>query len=141
MNSKTIVAVVATALAIAGCATHRGVDASIVCDHPGVCKVDVALSGCTVSPPLTDIEVFGTQRVIQWELQGSPNVTFAEHDGIFLKDDPQHQFGPGQRPALRKFTMPDKNDVPGINKHHYGIKLMNGDTACPVIDPGIINHG
>jgi hypothetical protein len=141
MKSRTVVAGFAITLAIAGCATmDRGAGAN-TCDDPGVCKIDVPLSGCTVSPPLADIDVYGKNRVIQWELQGSPNVTFAAQDGIFLKDDPQHQFGPGQRSAPRKFIMPDKNDIHGDHTHHYGIKLIDGDTPCPLLDPGIINHG
>lgn len=140
MTSRIVIAGFAVTLVAAGCATmHRDQTSNAPCNHPGVCKIDVPLDGCKVSPPLADIDVFGPQRVIQWELQGSPNITFAQPDGIFLKDDSHQQFGPGQRPASRKFIMPDKNSVVGT--YHYGIKLMDGNTPCPVIDPGIINHG
>jgi len=141
MAARTMVTGFALVLACTGCATDSGAGKTPTCDHPGVCKIEVHVLGCTVSPPLDDIVVSGRDRMIQWELVGSPNIKFARQNGIFLKDDPQHEFGPGNRPDSRKFKVPDKNSIKGIHYYKYGIQLMDGDTACPQIDPGIINHG
>lgn len=129
----------------AGCASLRPPRANLVCDHPGVCKVSIKLESCVVVSISNDpIDVYGPNRVIQWEIDPGSDLDYKFDDkyGILIKDDPNGEFT-NPAPQGKKFAWHDKNPARNEAQYFaYGINVRDGSgRLCHPVDPGIINHG
>ena len=139
MNTRMVLTAVAFSLGVAGCVSTPPApkEESSRCDGP-VCHVVVTVTDCTISLMPSDIDVFGHNVQIHWDISSS-GYTFPA-DGIVIKDSyPQGEFSDPRSPNPTKFIWNDKNSF--AKTYAYGVKVMRGSTACPPLDPGIINHG
>ncbi|MBU6484149.1 MAG: hypothetical protein KGJ25_07315 [Betaproteobacteria bacterium] len=152
MNSRISIVAIAISLALSGCATTgveqtgRPVECNVhqpVCPIVPVTVVPDPVVGCKVTMA-GDVDVSGPDHHIFWELNATSPYTFAPNDGIFIKpnSNPADQFSPSEPgQSGKKFGLRDKNSVHGTYSYPYGIKVMDGSTACAVFDPTIINRG
>lgn len=136
MSARTIITAVALAFLAAGCASMRAAVPGD-CKGAGACKIVVTADNCVASVDLDPLNVYGPHS-IQWDLVTS-GYTFAD-PGITFKNDPNHEFDPISA-GPRKVIWNDKNSFAQSNPYNYRINLLKNGTACPVTDPGIINHG
>ncbi len=140
MTAKAVFTAAALALVAAGCAAPPPVR-SMRCDTP-VCNVAVHVADCRITVDPDTVMVFGRNRQIHWDIaHDSPGYKFAA-DGITIKDlDPTREFTDPSRPNDTKYIWHDRNSQARSDPYHYGVKVMRGETACPPLDPGIINQG
>jgi hypothetical protein len=109
----------------------------------GNCKIDVHIEVCAITAP--NIDVYGENNIF-WELdQASKDNGYhfpelIEHHGVWIKDDPKHQFDQPERVNDWKFKLHDKNDKDGKGTFNYGVQLVKGSIVCPDLDPTIVNH-
>jgi hypothetical protein len=103
--------------------------------------VPVTVTNCVPSVDGNDpIDVYGPNRVIQWEIVSS-GYTFDQKYGILIKDDPGDEFA-DPAPQGKKFAWRDKNRKAEPKPFAYGINVRDSNgQLCHSIDPGIINHG
>jgi hypothetical protein len=143
MTAKSILVGVGCAIVIAGCASTPPTRAAR-CEGPGVCSVVVSVTDCRISVDPTQLDVFGPDKEIHWDLDRSAvaaGYKFAA-DGVVIKDfDPQREFTDPRRLTDAKFKWHDKNSFARADPYQYGVRVVKGDSACPQHDPGIINHG
>jgi hypothetical protein len=136
MTAKTVVTAVAFALVAAGCVSAPS---KLAACNEHVCHVVVTVTDCQISLAPPDIDVYGANHEIHWDI-ATAGYTFPV-DGVWIKDDdPTHEFTDPKRVEHdTKFIWHDKNSFEHTYK--YGVKVMKGGMACAPLDPGIINHG
>jgi len=147
MNKITSGAAVAAALALtliaAGCASllgggNRGMPAC----NASVCNLVVTVSHCSISVDNPTLHVGGGTHNpnvrINWMVRSADPgsaVSFGA-DGIFFKPPTNGQFtNVGGSGAVYSAT--DLNSMGGT--YQYGINVTQGGTACPTLDPIVIN--
>lgn len=136
MTARIGITAVAFALVAAGCVSIP--PSKLAACNAHVCHVAVTVTNCTISAQPPDIDVFAPDHEIHWDIV-SRGYAFPQ-DGIVIGDDANHEFtDPRRAEQDRKFIWHDKNSF--AKSYKYSIKVLNGATACPPLDPGIINHG
>lgn len=109
-----------------------------VCGGQGItCPIKLTVRNCevTADPEVLTVKIKGSNPLIKWTIQ-SPGFSFAK-DGIFFKTPGHEAEFTCNRVSDKEWHCNDKNDNP--NTWHYGIKVMQGTTACDPKDPTIIN--
>jgi hypothetical protein len=132
-------AMIATALAVTGCASVPPTRIASCNQHE--CHLVVTVTDCRVSVDPDSIQVMGRGRELHWDIDpASTGYTFPAN-GIFVKDyDPTREFSDPRRANQNtKFMLNDRNGF--ARDYAYGINVMKGSTACPTYDPWIINQG
>jgi len=128
-------------LVVAGCAAMQagGGGKAAACTS-AVCNVTVTVSHCSVSVDVGELHVSrgNPKPQIIWHLKSSdPAVAFAS-DGIFFKSATNGQFPDLHREGANTFRATDLNTVPGV--YEYGVSVTSGGSACPKLDPIIMNE-
>ncbi|HMA31636.1 MAG TPA: hypothetical protein VKT00_07485 [Casimicrobiaceae bacterium] len=147
MNSRILIAAIATGLALSACAAMQPgqpVGPPSGCSPTGAeCAVYVDVSDCThVAFDPDALDVKDGARVIHWRIrQGLGTYRFAP-SGIIIKDTYPGQEFNGGRPVESDngYLLNDKNSIPGKHIYRYGVDLMHGSQACPRFDPTIVNQ-
>jgi len=109
--------------------------------NDGVCKVDVDVTSCVITPVPDGLVVAGENNIF-WELNFSSSFYRFTEDGIKLKTPSTSFDGPELQPNGKKFKLHDKYTAQG--KFPYWIKVQRwkvfeGWTDCPLLDPFIQN--
>jgi hypothetical protein len=127
-----------------GCATPVAPPTARFNCNSGNCTIPVHVENCVITAP--DVDVFGESRNLVWEIDQASSqagYTFPQlvvHLGVWIKDDPKGQFELPERQTERRFKLHDKNSDAGKGHFRYGVRVMKGSTACPDLDPSIVNH-
>ncbi len=106
------------------------------------CDVTVTAMACdpnAITAAPAEIWVVEKPMVLVWTIRDSPGFTFDPKDGIYIKDDPDHQFK--CKPAHGSdvvFQCMNKNENALPTEYSYGINLVYKNQRCHV-DPIIIN--
>ena len=149
---KRIAAVVIVggiAFAQAGCASAQtgGAAPPSNCDGTGVCKVEVSVVQCFITPDPGTLPGRGRNVVIFWNMNSADD-RFNDPDGIKLKQEDSDFDQAGTQDNGRRFRVHDKNSKarPGEKlTYPYNIRVqrqMGGRWYdCPPLDPVIINEG
>jgi len=145
MSVRTVATTVALALCIAGCASGPSKppspgDPRILACSDQECHVKIAVTNCTVTVTPEFIEITKKNVNIHWDIE-SGDYTFPERGGIVIKDyDPEREFTDPSRPTPKKWILKDKNTF--AKYFPYGVQVVDRNgAACPLHDPGVINHG
>jgi hypothetical protein len=117
------------------------------CDGTGVCKVDVTVVQCFITPSPRTLPVRAKNILIFWEMV-SENYRFADPDGIKLKQEDSDFDQAGALDNGKRFKVFDKNSkaMPGQQlAYPYNIKVQRYFGSkwydCPPLDPIIVNEG
>ena len=124
-----------------------GTATSSNCDGTGVCKVDVSVTQCFVTPNPSTLTVRARNIDIFWEISDD-SYRFSESDGIKLKQDDSDFDQPQSQSNGKKFKLHDKNSKARVGEkisYAYNIKVQRlvGTrwVDCGTLDPIIINEG
>jgi hypothetical protein len=138
---RTIVPVLAMALALSGCATMNS-DPGQTCSSETSCVVTVTVRGCSwknidVQPEELHVKR-GHKGEIAWKLVAPPGWAFAAN-GIEFKQPGNPDFKEGRKGA-REFRWFDANSKPGRHAYNVNVTPPDGGAAC-TRDPTIMNDG
>ncbi len=149
MNKRLLWAsVIATSLAVAGCACFEGMGGGTkaphydqLCDGTGVCKIEVSVAGCpggiTVDYPVTAVKA-GKTLDIEWKLPAGNAWAFTS-DGIRFKTEACAAQFDGSAANKNVFKWHDKNPATAPLSCDYAITLVNSAGTVCHVDPTIIN--
>lgn len=142
MNGKkrALGILVGIALLAGGCASPGVIRASErSCSDPGSCKVLVKVVNCRISMDPDDLHVFNGPQPIMWNIDPASAGARFTADGIAFKT-PNNEFTRLHvLPDGKSAMVIDANGRPG--RYDYKVTITDGSTACPPLDPGVINHG
>lgn len=151
MKTRTSLLLVATTMALAGCAVIDMMRAKtlpspdFICLKGGPCTITVTVASCTAGGVKVDYDTVWLKRgypnlPIKWELNTTvPDLTF-EQDGIVFKPS-SPQFIRLMPTANGKQYMAVGLNTDAKTVHKYDIRVMkNRTTECSRLDPTVVNE-
>jgi hypothetical protein len=138
MTTKRLICAGAVVAGMLGCATLAPPAARKDCDNSGACHVEVHIDNCIIKAP--DVHVFQATNIF-WDIDQA-----SQHHGYKYPNDParpgvwikQGPLGQPERQNDSTYRLHDNNTDKGT--FPYGVRVVNGATTCPDLDPSIVNH-